>query len=264
MDELMEAAKQITEKSNGEIYGITLRGQQGIHAVYIWATFLWGFGGRWLDENGRADLYTPEAIAGTQFYADILNKYGPPGYANFGWMENRVAFTSGKAAISIDATVNGAFNEDPNESSVVGKVGYAPVPQAAGVKLQGGQHSLAVHHLYLSKYSKNKEAAFLFMSWATSGPTQTKGLELEPNSGATSKMAMNSSVYQEKFGAFRDGMLEALSKANTGYLPEIPEANEMFNRVGVALSQVLAGKKSAEDALKDVNEELNTQVLKKK
>ena len=262
-DEMMAAAKKISEESNGEIYGITLRGMQGIHAVYVWCSFLWGFGGSWLDEEGRLAIDTPEAIAGTEFYAEILNKYGPPGFANFGWTENRVAFTQGKAAMSIDATVNGAYNEDPKESTVVGKVGYAATPVAPGVKLQGGANSLAAHHLYLCAYSKQKEAAFLFMTWATSGDTQVKAQALQPNSGATSYKAMESEVYKEKFGAFREGMLEALKNGNPKYLIEVPGAGEIYNKVGVALSQVLAGTKSAADALKEVNEDINKNVLKK-
>lgn len=262
MDEMMNAAKTIFEKTNGQTFGVTLRGQQGIHAVYVWLAFLWGFGGHWFDQSGKLDLDTPEAIAATAFYRDLLTKYGPPGFANFGWTENRVAFTQGRAAMTIDATVNGAFNEDPKESAVVGKVGYAPVPQAAGVTLKGGQHSLAVHCLYLNKYGKNKEAAFLFMSWATSKDIQTKGFEVAPNSGATSKGALYSAAFQKKYGAFVDGMLAALGKANPGYLPGVPQANEIINKVGVALSQVLANMATPEDALRQVNDDINTNVLK--
>ena len=262
-DEMMSAAKTVTEKSGGKVYGITLRGQQGIHAVYIWAAFLWGFGGHWFDADGKADINTPEAIAATNFYRDILTKYGPPGYANFGWTENRVAFTQGKAAMTIDATVNGAFDEDPSGSVIVGKVGYAPVPQAAGVTLKGGQHSLAVHHLYLSSYSKHKDAAFKFMTWATSKQTQIKGFAIAPNSGASSKSALYSKNFQSKYGAFVDGMLAALGKANQNYLPQVPEANEIINKTGVAISQVLAGARPAADALKEVNDDINANILKK-
>ena len=261
-DEMMNAAKTIYEKTNGQVYGVTLRGQQGIHAVYVWLAFLWGFGGQWFDEQGKLDLDTPEAIAATKFYHDILTKYGPPGFANFGWTENRVAFTQGKAAMTIDATVNGAFDEDPKGSIVVGKVGYAAVPQAAGVTLKGGQHSLAVHGLYLNAYGQHKDAAFLFISWATSKNTQIKGFDVAPNSGATSKGALYSPAFQKKYGAFVEGMLAALGKANAKYLPGVPQANEIINKVGIALSLVLADKKSAADALKEVNDDINTNVLK--
>jgi len=262
MDEMVEAAKTVKEKSNGKIYGITLRGQQGIHAVYIWAGFLWGFGGRWFDENGRLDIATPEAIKATEYYVNLLTNYGPPGFSNFGWQENRLAFQQGNAAMTFDATVNGAYNEDPKESSIVGKVGYAPVPTGTD-KLQGGQCSLAVHGLYISKFSKNPEAAFMFASWATGKDVQTKSLNIEANCGISSKSAMESEEFNQKYGSFKDGMLEAIKNGNVDYLPSVPQSSEIIEKVGTALSQCLAGTKTPKDALTEVNEDINKNVLKK-
>ena len=261
MEELIECAKTIYEATDGEIAGITMRGQQGIHVLYTWSGFLWGNGGRWFDEEGKMDLASPEAIEAAQVYADLLNNYGPLGYANFGWQENRLLFQEGKAAMTIDATVNGAYCEDPSESNIVGKVGYAPVPAFEGAKQYGGQHSLAVHPMYLSKFSPNPEAAFLFMSWAMSPEVQSKSMEIEPHSGVTSLSAMESDAFQELYGAFKDGMLAALAEANPNYTPQNEQAQEIISRVGAAMSEVLAGTKTAEEALTKVNEEVNTEVL---
>lgn len=262
LDELVNAAKTVKEKSNGKTYGITLRGQQGIHAVYIWAGLLWGSGGRWFDENGKLDIATPEAIKATEYYVNLLKNYGPPGFSNFGWQENRLAFQQGNAAMTFDATVNGAFNEDPKESSIVGKVGYAPVPKGAD-KLSGGQCSLAVHGLYISKFSKNPEAAFMFASWATGKDIQTKSFNIEANCGISSKGAMQTDEFNKKYGSFKDGMLEAIKSGNVDYLPSVPQASEIIEKVGAALSQCLAGTKTPKDALTKVNEEINKNVLKK-
>lgn len=262
MDELVNAAKAVKEKSNNKTYGITLRGQQGIHAVYIWAGFLWGFGGRWFDGNGKLDINTPEAIKATEYYVSLLKNYGPPGFSNFGWQENRLAFQQGKAAMTFDATVNGAFNEDPKESQIVGKVGYVPVPKGTD-NLQGGQSSLAVHGLYINKFSKNPEAAFMFASWATSKGVQIKSLESASNCGISSKGAMESPEFNKKYGSFKDGMLEAIKSGNTEYLPSVPQASEIIEKVGTALSQCLAGTKSPKDALAEVNDDINKNVLKK-
>ncbi|GGD59266.1 ABC transporter substrate-binding protein [Paenibacillus nasutitermitis] len=261
-DELMAAAKTVKEKSNGEIAGITLRGEQGIQNVYVWAAFLWGFGGQWLNEQGQTDLETPEAAKALDFYQEILNKYGPTGVANFGWQENRLLFQQGKAAMTIDATVNGAYNEDPKESSIVGKVGYAPVPtQSSNPK--GGASSLAVHGMYLSKVSDNKEAAWLFMSWATSKEQQIKSMSIDPNSGVSSLAAMKDDAFVTKFGAFKDTMLEAIANGNTQYLPQIPQSNEVINNTGVAISKALLSNKTAADVLKEANK-LNNKLLSAK
>ncbi|MFM9279251.1 ABC transporter substrate-binding protein [Paenibacillus jiagnxiensis] len=259
LDEMMAAAKTVHEKSGGEIAGITLRGEQGIQNVYVWSTFLWGFGGQWLNEEGKSDLATPEAVKALQYYSDILNKYGPTGVANFGWQENRLLFQQGKAAMTIDATVNGAYNEDPKESSVVGKVGYAPVPTQTD-NPKGGASSLAVHGMYLAKDSQNKEAAWLFMSWATAKEQQIKSISIDPNSGVSSLSAMKDEAFISQYGAFSESMLAAIENGNTQYLPQIPQANEIINNTGVAISKALLGNTTPENALKEAND-LNNRVL---
>lgn len=167
LDELYEAAKTVYEKSNGSIYGIALRGSKSMLTV-PYAVYLWSNGGRWFDETGKCVVDSPEGIEAVEMYVDIMNNYAPAGYANFGWPETRTAFDQGIAAMCIDATVNGAYNETSEESTVAGKVGYATVPlQVPEDKLYGYPCSLTAHGLYLNKLSENPEAAFLFMSWAT-------------------------------------------------------------------------------------------------
>lgn len=263
MDELENAAKTIHEATNGEIAGITLRGQQGVHVVYVWGAWLWGFGGRYFDESGKLVLDSPEAITGAERFSSLLNSYGPAGFSNFGWQENRLLFQQGKAAMTIDATVNGAYAEDPAESEIVGKVGYAPVP-AAVTDGYGGPGALAVHGFFINNAveDKQKEAAFLFGSWATSAQTQEASMGVEPHSGLTSVSAMQSEAFREKYGAFSDAMIEALDVANPDYMPTVPEANEIVNRVGAALSSVLSGAKPAGQALTEVTQEINETVLK--
>lgn len=255
MDELMDAARQVYEKSGGKTYGITLRGRQGIHNVYVWAAFLWAFGGRWFDENGRPALDSPEAIAATEFYAEILRRYGPPGVATYGWEENRLQFQGGHAAMTIDATVNGALAEDPSQSSVVGRVGYAPVPLAT-TNVVGSPSSLQVHGLYISAFSRHKEAAWKFISWATSKMVNQASLELYPNAGVPSLSVIESEAFQSRYGAFADAMIEAINSGNIDYLPHVSQSNQIIDLVGIAVSSVLAGTATAEEAMRHANQQI--------
>lgn len=250
--EVVAAAKTVKEKSNGEMVGITMRGAQGIHSVYVWAGWLWGYGGEFITKDGKSALATDEAAASLEAFANVLRDYGPVGVANFGWEENRVLFQNGKAAMSMDATVNGAFNEDPAISSVVGKVGYVPVPVETD-KLEGGSSSLAVHSLYVASASQNKEAAWLFASWATAKEQQIKSFAIAPNSGVTSLAALNSDDFNKRYGAFKDAMLASINAGNPQYLPTVDAANEIINNAGIAVSKVLAGTATAKDALAEAN-----------
>lgn len=251
-DDIEAAAKAISEKTNKEIAGITMRGQQGIQGVYVWAAYLWGMGGSFLDEAGKSALGTPEAAKALEAFARVLRDYGPVGVANFGWEENRLLFQQGKAAMTLDATVNGAYNEDPAASTIVGKVGYVPVPMQSD-KPKGGSSSLAVHCMFVSADSQVKDAAAVFASWATAKAQQIKSVKSDPNSGVTSLGAMENEEFVKRYGAFKDAMLQAIGQGNPQYLPTVPQANEIINNTGIAVSKALAGTATAAEALKEAD-----------
>jgi ABC-type glycerol-3-phosphate transport system substrate-binding protein len=250
MDELQADAKIIKEKSGGQIAGITLRGAPGIQSVYPWAGFLRAFGGDFYT-NGKLDVASPAAIKATTFWANLLRNYGPAGVSNFDWEQNRIAFTQGKAGMTIDATANGPFNEDPSASVVAGKVGYAAIPYAISNPPTSGNtnNSLDVHDLYLSSFSKHQDAAYKFMAWATSKAVQDNAVKTTEAIGVTLQSTLDGAAYKAKYSTFQATVLSALKTGNTAYLPTSQNANAIITDVGQALSEVLAGQQSATQAL---------------
>jgi len=261
MEELEADAKIIQEGTGGEVAGITLRGAPGIQSVYPWAGFLRAFGGDFYEGDELA-VNSPESVESAQFWADLLKNYGPSGVGNFDWEQNRIAFTQGTAAMTIDATANGPFNEDPDSSVVAGKVGYAPIPYAiSGPPTTGNtNNSLNVHALYLSSFSKNKEAAYKFMAWATSEDVQNNAVETTEAVGVTLNSVLEGDAYAEKYGPFQDAMLAQLATGNINYLPAGTDANAIITEVGQALSRTLAGEADAEDALNAAQEAITAQL----
>ncbi|WP_457100781.1 extracellular solute-binding protein [Microbacterium sp. P5_E9] len=261
MDELEADAKTIQEGSGGSVAGITLRGAPGIQSVYPWAGFLRAFGGDFYDGDELA-VNSPASVEAAQFWADLLKNYGPSGVGNFDWEQNRIAFTQGTAAMTIDATANGPFNEDPEASVVAGKVGYAPIPYAISDPPTSGNtnNSLNVHALYLSSFSKNKEAAYKFMAWATSEEVQNNAVETTEAIGVTHNAVLEGDAYAEKYGPFRDAMLAQLATGNVNYLPAGTDANAIITEVGQALSRTLAGEANAEDALNAAQDAITAQL----
>lgn len=261
MADLKAAAKAITEGSDGEVAGITLRGAPGIQSVYPWAGFLRAFGGDFYDGDTLA-VDSPEAVEATQFWADLLKNYGPSGVGNFDWEQNRIAFTQGNAAMTIDATANGPFNEDTEASVIAGKVAYAPIPYAISNPPSSGNtnNSLNVHALYLSSFSEKKDAAYQFMTWATSEAVQSNAVATTEAVGITLNSVLESSAYDEKYGAFKDALLEQLATGNVDYLPAGTDANAIITEVGQALSRTLAGEADAKDALTAAQEALQAQL----
>lgn len=261
MDELAEAARTISEGSGGSVAGISMRGAPGIQSVYPWAGFLRAFGGDFYEGDELA-IDSPEAVEATQFWADLLTDYGPSGVGNFDWEQNRIAFTQGNAAMTIDATANGPFNEDPEASVVAGKVGYAPIPYAISDAPTSGNtdNSLNVHALYLSSFSEKKDAAYQFMAWATSEEVQSNAVDTTEAVGVTLDSVLESPAYDEKYGAFKDALLAQLATGNVDYLPAGQDANAIITEVGQALSRTLAGEADAKDALSAAQEAIAAQL----
>jgi len=249
-DELAADARTISEKSGGEVAGISMRGMAGIHAVYPWAGILRSFGGSFYDANGNLAIDSDAAVEATQYWADLLTNYGPSGVGNFDWEQNRIAFTQGKVAMTIDATANGPYNEDASSSTVAGNVGYAPIPYAEGVTPgDNTNNSLNVHALYMNAKSTHKDAAWKFMSWATSQAVQDNAVANVEAVGVTNEAVLTGDAYKEKYGAFQDAVMAQLKTGNVDYLPTGDDANTIIEDVGQALSEVLSGQSSAADAL---------------
>ncbi|MFV0252518.1 MAG: ABC transporter substrate-binding protein [Beutenbergiaceae bacterium] len=258
-DDLMDAARTITEGSDGEIAGITMRATSGIHAVYPWAGILRSFGGDFYQGTDLA-IDSAESVEATQFWVDMLSNYAPAGVANFDWEQNRIAFTQGQAAMTIDATANGPFNEDESSSVVAGNVGYAPIPYAAGVTPgENTNNSLAVHALFMNSASENQEAAWKFMTWATSEEVQANAVETVEAVGVTNAAVLDGDAYAQRYGAFQEAVMGQLETGNIAYLPSGTDANTIIVETGQALSNALAGT-DVQEALTTAAESIEAQV----
>jgi len=90
--------------------------------------------------------------------------YGPPRSENNTWYEASAIFSQGKAAMYIDANSLFPVIENLQHSRVAGKIGYTLFPR--GPKGHSGS-TVAVWGLAVPKASKNQQAAWLFVQWAT-------------------------------------------------------------------------------------------------
>jgi len=207
------------------------------------------------------DVVSPQAINAAAFWAKLLKDYGPSGAANFDWQQNTTAFTNGAAAMTIDATANGPYNENAKSSKVAGKVGYAPIPYAISDPPATGNtnNSLEVHGMYVSAYSKNKQAAYDFIAWATSEKVQAHAVKTTEATGVTNAEVLNSSEFASKYGAFQKQMLAQLKTGNPNYLPAGNDANAIITDVGQALSNVLSGQSSAKAAMTRAQKQIEQQ-----
>jgi sorbitol/mannitol transport system substrate-binding protein len=260
-EDIKKIADAVTDKAKG-IYGITLRGKPGWgENMAFLGTLINTSGGTWFDMKWNPTLDTPEWKKAITFYIDLLKADGPPGASANGFNENLTLMTSGKAAMWIDATVAGGMLENPKESQVAGKMGYAPSPIDA---TPNGSHWLWSWAFAIPKAAKQAEAAEKFAVWATSKDyiklvAEDAGWARVPP--GTRKSLYDNAEYQK--APFAAPTLQAMQTAdptNPAIKPVpytgiqfvgIPEFQSFGGVVGQNISGALAGKSSVEQALKD-------------
>lgn len=165
-DELLVVVKTISD-SDLNIYGTTVRGGPAIW--YPFYGMVRSFGGDYWTENDEVKINSPGSVAALEALIELA-KYSPPGVTDYGWDQINTAILSGTAATFIDSSVIYSRLEDPETSTVVGKIGAAPYPEGpAGRQSLGHYWSICISNL-----SEKKPQSWLFIEWATSEPMQRK------------------------------------------------------------------------------------------
>jgi sorbitol/mannitol transport system substrate-binding protein len=259
-DDVAKLAAALNNRQDG-FYGLALRGQPGWgENMAIVDTMANSFGASWFDMNWHPTLKTQEWKAALSTYLDLVQKYGPPSVTSNGFNENLTLFAGGKAAMWVDATVAGGILENPKQSQVVGKVGYAPAPIAV---TPNGSHWLWSWAFAIPEKAKNTASAKKFVEWATS--KQYIQLVAEDLGWASVPPGTRKSTYEnpeyQKAAPFAKATLKAMETADptnpsikkvpyTGItFVGIPEFQSLGTVVGQNVSGLVAGKTSLEETL---------------
>lgn len=161
-EQIREFACELHDPANG-IYGIVLRGKPGWgDNMAPITTVVNTFGGQWFDAEGRPQIDSPEWREAITFYRDLVNECGAPGVTGISFPEALQLMSTGQAAMWVDATVAAGFlagtDAGPDLSYALAPVG--PVEK--------GNAWLWSWNLGIPSTSDAQEAAFRFMTWATS------------------------------------------------------------------------------------------------
>ena len=164
LDELKEMAAKI-QAANPGVAGFVARTGKS-PAVTQFSSFLYSFGGDWVDESGKAAVSTPEAKEAYAFYGGLIKDHGPANVStDMGWPEAMAIFTQGKAAFYTEANSLYKNATDPAKSKVADTVGFAALPAGpAGSK----PYNIPSWGLAINQASSNQDNAWKFIQWATS------------------------------------------------------------------------------------------------
>jgi multiple sugar transport system substrate-binding protein len=243
--EMIDAAARLNDPAKG-VSGFVARGLKNAN-VPVWSSFLLGYGGTFIDANGKLTTDTAEAIDAAKMYQTLLAKSGPQGVAGFNWNESQSLFLQGKAAMWLDGIGFAQPLEDPTKSRVVGKVGYGVMP--AGPKQQAA--ALFGDGEGISTFSKKKGPSWFYLQWASNKANQTRMLQAAAGAPVRNSAyaAAQSSADFKAPKQWVECMLTSARIAQPG-LPVIAPVTEFRDVFGIALTNMINGADPAAELKK--------------
>lgn len=267
MDELLMQAEAITKEMGPNMFGTSGQMKSGHYSLECdWTCWLWGHGGSIFNPDKKFVGNDEQGLAAMEYWTK-LKKTMPAGVDGWTWDGEGQSVAQGVAASMLSWGEFFPYFDDPTQTKISGLCEVAVPPKAnslrtveqtgfgeiPGVGHQGGS-SLAV-----SKYSKNPDAAWVFMQWATSADTQALITALGGGTGPT-----RTSVYDDprvkanaKVGAGTTRHLPVVREtiaSHMGSEPDLPEwAQLSSDTIPVGLGKYFAGNYgSAKEAMDDI------------
>ena len=249
MDELLATA---TALKTDDVAGIAMRAKPTADAAsWPGGGFVFSYGGALIDPaSGKPRLADPGSVAGVEMYGRLLREAGPVGIASYHWMECLNDFMAGAVAIGCDSSNFATDLANPEKSQVAGKVLYAALPSAGG---QPAKPNMWHWTCGMNANSANKEAAWLFLAWATSKPTAA--LAAAAGLATPRASAWATSAFGDRFGTQAAEAALANLKAADGDLFKAawfhPKGPEILDAFSIAINETVTGAKTAAAAMGD-------------
>ncbi|WP_077798518.1 sugar ABC transporter substrate-binding protein [Streptomyces sp. JHA26] len=252
-DAFYTAAEKLTDAGRNE-FGYTIRGGSGSIAQALDAMYgQSGITSFWDAEKKKTTLNDPKNVEALEKYASLYKKVTPAADVNNDFAKMVAQWDSGTIGM-----LNHNLGSYQDHVKALGADKFRGIPQPVGASGKRVQVSNPVDGLGLFKSSKNKEAAWKFIEFATSKEQNSKFNESAgqvPSNTEAAKDAWIGKAEPTKLAA------EALNDGSTTivqlpyYLPDWNTISKADNEPN--FQKVLLGKMSAKDFLDTMADQLN-------
>jgi len=258
--QIQSFAAKLNDPAKG-VAGICLRGVSGWgENLAALDTVINTYGGEWFNEKWAPQLTSAADEAATNFYVNLVRKYGEPGASNDGFTECLNNYDAGKTAMWYDATVAAGLIST-NSPKVFSNTGYAYAPTGPAHIPSGWLYTWS---LSIPTGTPNESATWKYLSWAT-GPQiiadqATKYGWAAVNPGTRTSLYKNPN-YIKAAGAFSGVTLASIDAANPNHptknpvpyvgvqFVDIPEFIDLGTLVSDQISGAIAGTETVKAAL---------------
>ncbi len=254
-DEVLRDAQMLNDPAKG-VAGIVTTAGGDLQTALDMLLFMWSYGGDVLDRDGRASADTPAVRRGVDMFLQLL-KYAPPGVQSYSYPDITKTMQLGRAMTAIQWAGGARPMEDPANSTVAGKLGYALMPRGTQRAPMRG-----VWVIGIAGSTQHREAAWKFAQWVT-GREFGLASVLYPAKAAAMHSARVSVLTDPKVVAtlpYAPALLANLrisrARARVPQFPDIQEA------VREAAAGITTGRTPVPDGLKALDASINRVMAK--
>jgi multiple sugar transport system substrate-binding protein len=228
--------------------------------AYTFSNVLHNIGGSYI-ANGKSNLCSPKGKEALDTYSRLLRDFGPPGVVNYSFQQISALYRGGRAAMSFESS---------NELRTVMDGGArlkdtTLIPFPAG---EAGQVPTVIGWgMAVSSHSKQPDAAWYFVQWATS-PAVQKKMALQgiapPRPSVANDPEYRKWIDEEPVRKEWQAALDVLATKGTsevGYpIVANPESREF---IGQAVQDLILKQKTVEQACADADKALDALIAQK-
>lgn len=255
----VEAAAEKIKACDSSVTPFVSRGLKPAIA-YTFSNVLHNVGGSYM-VNGKSALCSAKSKEALDLYSRLLRDYGPPGVVNYSFQQISALYRSGRAAMSFESS--NELRTVMDGGARLRDTGLMPLP--AG---EAGQVPTVIGWgMSVSAYSKQPDAAWYFVQWATSPEVQKK-MALQgiapPRPSVANDPEYRKWIAEEPVRKEWQAALDVLAtkgSSEVGFpIVANPESREF---IGQAVQDLILKQKSVDQACADADRALDALIAQK-
>ncbi len=263
MADLMETAAKISKDVDG-MYGVGVRGSRS------WATIHPGFLSAYTNfkqrdftmEDGKlmAAMATPESKSFHADWVKMIQDSGPRDWATYTWYQVGTDLGAGASGMIYDADILGYFmnGEGNAEAGNLAYHAFAPNPEASEPT-----PNVWIWSLGMSSFSTQKEAAWLFMQWASGTDHALFGAREMDFVNPVRQSVWDDQAFQDRIAKSYPGYLEQYKASAPGskiYFTPQPLFFNLTTEWASMLQQMVGKQVPVDEGLDQLAESVNRQL----
>ena len=249
--DVVNAAPKIAE-AKPDMYAWVSRGEPSFASFSTSAGWAWAYGASVFDKDLNVTVDTPEMKEAITDFITLCKDYGPPDQASLGWDAETPIFCEdgGKAVYNFDMSGFPGFWGNPANCGVADKIDMAVLTGPANHAPQW----FYAESVAMSKFSENKEAAWLFLQWRMSPEILMKevedGIRLDiPYNAILNDPAYVAKAEESSLDWYVEGLPQIFDAVDMSYWPAVPEFVKVAEAFQSQISLAITGKVTVEEAL---------------